>query len=206
MYCKPEDLPRLLRRLQQHLERYQLILEMPKCATWVPAWHNLSDEQRMAHPLVSSIQQICNVEKYGMLQLGSGTDDCVDVQLGPYSTSTEPTRKRLDKAIALLHILNEIHNTKIEGNSIYPLWLILTRSVAHALDFDARMLNPDAFEPFGKRLTEELLSFAAVLLGHTQEPLPDHVRMQLLLPQPHRTEGAHLLQYTTSPTLRTSEQ
>ena len=55
MYCKPDVLPAML-LLQQHLEKLQLTLEMPKCSAWVPAWHDINDEQRAAHPLISCLQ------------------------------------------------------------------------------------------------------------------------------------------------------
>ena len=141
MYAKPADVPRLLDDLQKHLEKFQLYLELSKCATWVPGWAQQSETELQQSSEAVNIKTRVTLEQHGLLHLGAGADDQYEAFLGPFRQSAAPIAKRLQKAKQAITAIDRILATPLQGNKAYPCWLMLTKSTAHALDFDTRCIH-----------------------------------------------------------------
>ena len=182
MYAKPADVPRLLDELQKHLTKFQLHLELSKCATWVPGWALQSDAELQHSSEAARIKEKVALERHGLLHLGAGADDQYEAILGPFRQSAAPVAKRLQKAKQAIAAIDKILATPLEGNKTYPCWLILTKSTAHALDFDTRVHPPSVIESYMTELQTEVNKCAQRILGIAADQRTDLQEMQMLLP------------------------
>ena len=182
MYARPQDVPRLLDDLQKHLQNFQLYLELAKCATWVPQWSQRTTEELDQCHLAAAIRTKVTLEHHGLLHLGAGADDKYEAYLGPFRQSASPIAKRLQKARQAIAAINKILDTPLQGNKAYPCWLILTKSTAHALDFDTRVHAPSVVECYMKELQKEIIECSKRILNIDNDKCGDIQATQLLLP------------------------
>ena len=182
MYARPQDVPRLLDDLQKHLQKFQLHLELAKCATWVPQWAQRTEQEREECQLAAAIRTKVTLEHHGLLHLGAGADDEYEAILGPFRQSASPIAKRLQKARQAITAIGKILDTPLQGNKAYPCWLILTKSTAHALDFDTRVHAPSVVESYMKELQKEVLTCGERILNISNAQCGDLHTAQLLLP------------------------
>ena len=131
------------------------------------------------HAEVPRFAHFAGLRADGLPALGTAAAGQYALLLGPDSQPDHATCERVDKAVRMCGILQELCQASISGPRRHPAWRILDAVVNHCLTYDASVNDPDAMASHGARLDAAVEATAAVILS-----VPDfdaHAGVQLRL-------------------------
>ena len=166
----PSDLQIVWPALEAALATAGLTLVPSKCAAHVPA--AMEEDPR----ITTFVQQRFD----GLPLIGTAADGHLESFLGPFALGVEPTKARLDRALAPINKIKVMAQATLPKHVLQPSWCLLSQCAAHALDFDLRVHTPRVITPFAQILTHAVDRCAARILGRAE--LDVTARNQLLLP------------------------
>ena len=106
-------------------------------------------------------------KRHGVSLLGSAanTQQCMHVGLGQPAEAPTQTIERVEKALATLQNIERFACDQHDHVSFAKAWMLMSWGVAHALDFDFRLVPLAAMAPLQRRLEGGLRQTLSVLLG-----------------------------------------
>ena len=136
-----------------------------KCGVWAPGYEKFEDAEP---PL--SVRNLClriPHKRHGVSLLGSeaNAQHCMQVGLGQITEAPTQTKERLEKALATLRNIESFAYDQHDYVSFAKAWMLMSKWVAHALDYDFRLVAPGVMAPLQRRLEAGLRQTMAVLLG-----------------------------------------
>ena len=136
-----------------------------KCGVWAPGFEQFEDA---ALPL--SARNLClriPRKRHGVSLLGSeaNAQHCMQVGLGQITEAPTQTKERVEKALVTLQNIERYACDQHDYVSFATAWMLMSKGVAHALDYDFRPVARGVMPPLQRRLEAGLRQTMAVLLG-----------------------------------------
>ena len=136
-----------------------------KCGVRAPGYEQYEDAE-----LPLSVRNLCLKiprKRQGVSLLGSeaNAQHCMQVGLGQITEAPTQTKERLEKALATLQNIESSAYDQHDFVSFAKAWMLMSKGVAHALDYDFRLVVPGVMAPLQRRLEAGLRQTMAVLLG-----------------------------------------
>ena len=100
-----------------------------------------------------------------LLWSAANTQHCMHVGLGQPAEAPTQTIERVENALATLQNIERFACDQHDHVSFAKAWMLMSRGVAHALDFDFRLVPPAVMAPLQRRLEGGLRRTLLVLLG-----------------------------------------
>ena len=136
-----------------------------KCGVWAPGFEQFEDTW-----LPLSVRRLClriPRKRHGVSLFGSeaNAQHCVQVELGQAPEAPTQAKERLEKALTMLHNIERFACDQHDYVSFAKAWMLMSKEVAHALDYDLRIVPPGVMAPLQRRLEAGLRQTMSVLLG-----------------------------------------
>ena len=136
-----------------------------KCGVWAPGFEQFEDAE-----LPLWVQSLClriPRKRHGVSLLGSeaNAQHCMQVGLGQITEAPTQTKERVETALVMLQNIERFACDQHDYVSFAKAWMLMSKGVAHALDFDFRLVAPGVMAPLQRRLEAWLRQTMAVLLG-----------------------------------------
>ena len=136
-----------------------------KCGVWAPGFEQFEDAE-----LPLSVRSLClriPRKRHGVSLLGSeaNAQHCVQVEFGQALEAPTQTKERLEKALTMLHNIERFACDQHDYVSFAKAWMLMSKGVAHAQDYDFRLFPPGVMAPLQRRLEAGLRQTMSVLLG-----------------------------------------
>ena len=93
------------------------------------------------------------------------TQHCMHVGLGQPAEAPTQTMERVEGALATLQSIERFACDQHDQVSFAKAWMLMSWGVAHALDYDFRLVPPPVMVPLQRRLEGGLRQTLSVLLG-----------------------------------------
>ena len=90
---------------------------------------------------------------------------CTHVGLGQPAEPPAQTIERVEKALATLQSIERFACDQHDQVSFAKAWMLMSNGVAHALDYDIRLVPPAVMAPLQRRLEGGLRQTLSVILG-----------------------------------------
>ena len=106
-------------------------------------------------------------KRHGVSLLGStaNAQHCMHVGLGQPAEAPTQTVEKVEKALATLQDVGRSACNQHDHVSFAKAWMLMSREVAHALDFDFRLVPPAVMASLQRRIEGGLRQTLSVLLG-----------------------------------------
>ena len=106
-------------------------------------------------------------KRHGVSLLGSraNAQHCMHVGLGRPAVVPTQTTERVEKALMTLQSIERFACDQHDHVSFAKAWMLMGKGVAHALDYDFRLVPPTVMAPLQRRLEGGLRQTMSVLLG-----------------------------------------
>jgi hypothetical protein len=164
--------PILVRTLAAHGHH----LQAAKSAIWVPRWddHNEQDAPQQLQHIWQEYPRL----RHSMPALGSsaGGENAIEVQGAQCGLSA--TMKRATNVIKVVEAVCDMIAAQAHEQCLHVAWTILTKSCAHAFDYDARLIGAARLEPVVGHAREILGRALHAIAG----PIDSLAARQLKLP------------------------
>ena len=89
----------------------------------------------------------------------------MQVGLGQITEAPTQTKERVEKALVTLQNIERFACDQHDYVGFAKAWMLMSKGVAHALDYDFRLVAPAVMAPLQRRLEAGLRQTMAVLLG-----------------------------------------
>ena len=141
------------------------ILRCCKCGVWAPGFEQFEDAE-----LPMEVRNLCLKiprKRHGVSLLGpaANAQHCMHVGLGQPAEVPTQTIEREEKALATLQRIERFACDQHDHVSFAKAWMLMSKGVAHALDFDFRLVPPSVMAPLQRRLEGGLRQTLSVLLS-----------------------------------------
>ena len=103
--------------------------------------------------------------RVSLLASSANAQYCVHVGLDQPAEAPTQTIERREKALATLQNIERFASDQHDHVSFAKAWMLMSRGVAHALDYDFRLVPPAGMAPLQRRLEGGLRQTLSVLLG-----------------------------------------
>ena len=118
----------------------------------------------------------------GIRLLGSSQTDSIEHFLGPAGLAAGPVSDRMQKAVATITRLRAMARASCRKPTTQAAWIILTRAVAHALDYDCRVSHPAAVRSHAMQLDMLVQEAAYEMVQHYSQSAGPVADTQMHLP------------------------
>ena len=135
-----------------------------KCGVGAPGFEQFEDAELPME--VRNLSLKVSRKRHGVSFLGSAANaqHCMPVGLGQPAEVPTQTIERVEKALALQSI-ERFACDQHDHVSFAKVWMLMSKGVAHALDYDFRLVPPAVMAPVRRRLEGGLRQTLSVLLG-----------------------------------------
>ena len=135
-----------------------------KCGVWAPGFEQFEDAE-----LSMEVRNLCLKiprKRLVVSLLGSAANaqHCMHVGLGQPAEAPTPSKERVEKALTTLQSIESFACDQQDHVSFAKAWMLMSNVVAHALDYDLRLVPP-VMAPLQRRLERGLRQTMSVLLG-----------------------------------------
>ena len=135
-----------------------------KCGVWTPGFQHFEDAE-----LQIEIRNLClkiprKRHGVGLLRSAANAQHCMHVGLGQFAEPPTQTTERVEKAPVTLQSIERFACDQHDHVSFAKAWMLMSKGVAHALDYDFRQAPPAAMVPLQRRLEGGLRQTMSVLL------------------------------------------
>ena len=136
-----------------------------KCRVSAPGFEQFEDAES---PM--KVRNLCLKvprKRHGVSLLGSAanTQHCMHVGLGQPAEAPIQTIERVEKALATLQNIERFACDQHDHVSFAKAWMLMSWGVAHALDYDFRLVPLTVLPPLQRRLEGGLRQTLSVLVG-----------------------------------------
>ena len=136
-----------------------------KCGIWAPGLEQIEDQE-----LPTEDRDLCtrvSRKRHGVSLLGSAANmqHGMHVGLGSLAEPPSQTTERVEKALVTLQSIERFACDQHDHVSFAKAWMLMSKGVAHALDYDFRLVPPAVMAPLQRRLEGGLRQTLSVLLG-----------------------------------------
>ena len=107
-------------------------------------------------------RQRCGIELLGS---AANADFSIHVSLGLDQLVPSQTTKRVDQALGTLKKIVDFACTQHDHVSFAKAWMLASRKVAHALDYDFKPVPPPMMAPLQRRLEERYQAHCLNIAG-----------------------------------------
>ena len=140
-------------------------MEGCKCGVCAPRFELFEDAEL---PMV--VRNLCLKiprKRHGVSLLGSAANaqHCMHVGLGQPAQVPTQTTEGVEKALTMLQSIVRFACDQHDHVSFAKAWMLTSKGVAHALDYDFRLVPPSVMAPLQRRLEGGLRQTMSVLLG-----------------------------------------
>ena len=135
------------------------------CGVWAPGFEQFEDLE-----LPTEVRDLCMRvprKQYGgsLHHSAANMRCCMHAGLGQPAEPPTQTIERVDKALATLQNIERFACDQHDHVSFAKAWMLTSKGVAHALDYDFRLIPPAVMAPLQRRLEGGLAQTLSVLLG-----------------------------------------
>ena len=136
-----------------------------KCGVWAPGFEQFEDQEVPTE--VRDLSTKVPRERHGVSLLGSAANMQYGMHVGLGQLAEPPTQttERVEKALATLLSIERFACDQLDRVSFAKAWMLMGKGVAHALDYDFRLVPPAVMAPLQRRLEGALRRTLTVLLG-----------------------------------------
>ena len=155
-------------------------LRDPKCAAFYPALDHLA--WTADRPLPEGAAQLTSKVRRslgGLPLLGTAAQGAWETALGPYAAVAQPAAKRATAAITACNEAARYAASAPCPDSAQIAWTVTSRSIAHALSYDARLCPPKTLATAENALRAAIRTVVDATAGAA---LTDHEHEQTELP------------------------
>ena len=167
--------------LEEALGRHGHHLRRHKCACWFPAL-DAKPQAELSVPEDAAVRSLAALVPRvvgGLPALGSAAQGRFATILGPPALAAAPAAERAAGAAACARRLAEMARRRADPLAAQCAWTILSKSVAHALDYDARMCPAGALSQAFGMVQQAVRDAAQAIIG---KAVDDDAWAQLQLP------------------------
>ena len=123
-----------------------------KCGVWAPGFEQFEDAE-----LPKEVRNLCLKiprKRHGVSLLGSAANaqHCMHVGLGELAEVPTQTTERVEKALMTLQSIERFACDQHDHVSFAKAWMLMSLGVAHALDYDFRLVPLAVMAPVQRRL------------------------------------------------------
>ena len=188
-----EEVERVWTSLTSELERDGHTVQPSKCSLWAAAGAERSEEDTRALERLTGLIPTTQ----GMLSImGTEAGDEYRTEVGSVDGGAANAGKRAAKAMELCTHVQELASTEIGCAKLGVAWALLVKCAARALDYDARVVPPEALMPHATELNRALKAAAEAVLGRAASETEWD---QLCLPGPLGGCGLRLPSFVAAP-------
>ena len=121
------------------------------CGVWAPGFEQFEDAE-----LPMEVRNLClrvPRKRHGASLLGSAvnTQHWMHVGLGQLAEAPTQTMERVERALSTLQSIERFACDQHDRVSFAKAWMLMSRGVAHALDYDIRLVPPAVMAPLQRR-------------------------------------------------------
>ena len=136
-----------------------------KCGMWALGFEQFEDAE-----LPMEVRDLCLTiprKRHGVSLFGSAanTQHCMHVGVGQPAEAPTQTTETVEKALSTLQNIERFACDQHDYVCFAKAWMLMSRRVPHALDYDFRLVPPAVMAPLQRRLEGGLRQTLSVLLG-----------------------------------------
>eukprot|EP00973_Karenia_brevis_P080876 11220016-Karenia_brevis.AAC.1 len=113
-------------------------LRRVKCKAWTPGADHMDDSHlpEKLHALYQLVPRVTG----GLELLGGAAQGELETHLGPYEKMLGPAKMRAARAMHFIARIRAFAVSNVHEACHQMAWFLLSKSVAHALDYDAKLV------------------------------------------------------------------
>ena len=150
-------------------------LQQRKCAVWIPALDNVDDaELPQAVKFITDRYTRCrsHLDALGGAAHGS---NCTTVTT--QGAGLKAVTKRAARAATFVRELTDVVKRQQHTQCFHAAWVVTSRVIAHAFDFDARLVGAARLEPVARHVYDSMIHLITAIAGGMDETAKAQVQL-----------------------------
>ena len=157
----PKHVLALWPHMQQALAKDGHELRPAKCKTWLPALDNVD-----ALPFhASEMCKLAGRSRGGLTLLGGAADSGLAQGVADDQIMCSKAKERAEAAMSLVQRVCDFAKSAVCGNTFHMAWTLLSKSIIHALDYDAKLIGAQRLQCVAQPLYDVIDEAVSVIFG-----------------------------------------
>ena len=136
-------------------------LRPTKCKTWLPALDNV-----VALPYhAGELCKLANRSIGGLTLLGGAADSGLSQGVAGNQILCSKAKERAVAAIALVRRVRDFAKSTVCGNAFHMAWILLSKSIIHALDYDAKLIGAQRLQCVAQPICDAIDEAVSIIFG-----------------------------------------